>query len=302
MKTTGSAVPCAFLQRAPREVRDRIYGYVFGSDLLHLVPRRRKLGHVRYSLPHGEPFLTLALSHSTISNSLPVGTISYSGQVSYGSQLELFSLPESVACEPNGFESPVDAKSAEKRTVLSNSLGLIKTCRQIYIEAGPILYTHAAFHFSNTDVFGAFVIRARPDRLSSIRRLLLTFANPPHHGMHGLHAPMLWPGRLSQDWPDFWQSVGHRMPGLRGLTLMLYTSGHLELPQQSSNADPDRWPAWMRAMLEVRGLRSCKIFFALPQQLENSIVFVINPDSELEPCRTLLERAMEQPRESTLVM
>lgn len=129
-----------------------------------------------------------------------------------------------------------------------NRICLLKTCRQIYIEALPVLYstnTFGLFGAHNLSVFCDFSRTTRKDRLDSIASIHIKCE------MDGLVSDV-----FLQEWKQTWEILATQMPGLKDLKVHLTK---LYFPQLGLALDED----WVKPMLKVRGLK--KFEFDLAQ-------------------------------------
>lgn len=125
---------CVFLRNLPLEIREEIYKYVVGEDLVHIVRKGRELAHVRCK----------------------------------------FDWPWDVVrkCWCAAAHTCYDEASQLASTANGNA-ALLRTCSQIYIEAVSLIYSNNAFDFDNQDIFLFFSRSVLPQRLAQIRRLKL---------------------------------------------------------------------------------------------------------------------------------
>lgn len=126
--------PCHLLARLPFEIREEIYNYVLGSNLVHIVRKGCYLAHVRcYPL--------------------------------WRSDLVRGCRP--AAARTCHDRAPLLASTA------NGNLALLQTCRQIYIEAVHAMYARNTFDFDHQDLFLLFSRSILPQRLAHIRSLEL---------------------------------------------------------------------------------------------------------------------------------
>lgn len=136
------------------------------------------------------------------------------------------------------------------RTISSANLALLKTCRQIYIEAIDILYTTNTFDINHLSTFISFSQTIRSQRLGAITSLHMYWDLGYNFVRYGSK-------KNYQDWNTFWHVVATQMPGLRDLDICLKRGFQL-LPITPSHYEP-----WVSPMCEVRGLRSVEIEIGL---------------------------------------
>jgi len=133
------------------------------------------------------------------------------------------------------------------RTRSKSKVALLKTCRQIYIEAMEVLYTTNTFGFSfnknNLEPHGYFPSTIRPSRLASITSLRIdcevdTFDSFERESAKG-------------NWQLLWGEIATKMPGLKELTMRLPES-----TRHNSNFRFGLEEEWLKPILEVRGLEN----------------------------------------------
>ena len=126
--------PCHFLAKLPLEIREEIYKYVVGGNLVHIVRKGDKLAHVRCA---------------------------------FDRPWDLFRECRRAAARTCYDDVPTLAFTA------NGNVALLRTCRQIYTEAVNIMYKHNSFDFDHQDLFLFFSRSILPQRLAQIRRLEL---------------------------------------------------------------------------------------------------------------------------------
>lgn len=139
----------------------------------------------------------------------------------------------------------------------SHKIYLLKTCRQIYVEASPVLYstnTFGIFGDHNLPVFCAFSLSIRQDYLVLIRSIRINCqADKYISGVLGRLPPR--DNNFLQDWRQAWEILSTRMPGLKDLKVRLmkiyYPPLDLSLEEE-----------WVKPMLKVRGLRRFELDLA----------------------------------------
>jgi len=124
---------------------------------------------------------------------------------------------------------------------------LLRTCRQIYAEALPMLYSDTIFHTDNLNQFNFFPANTPQKAKSFIRVLHLSWAAdfPP---LRGLEARA--PQRAVDDdatYLCFWRTVASQMSGLQELCMGITYEPWTRKP---GIGDP-----WVGPVKEVRGLK-----------------------------------------------
>lgn len=133
-------------------------------------------------------------------------------------------------------------------------LCLLKTCRQIYIEASPVIYstnTFGIFGAHNLPEFCEFSRKIRKDCLDSITSIYINCQADDYVSstVRVRSSPIERRGNVFlQDWKQTWEILATQMPGLRDLKVRLIRTC---FPQLKLALEED----WVKPMLEVRGLR-----------------------------------------------
>lgn len=120
-------------------------------------------------------------------------------------------------------------------------LSLLKTCRQIYIEAVPVLYSTWKFYLRDMDTLIHLSETLLPQRLATIRTLHITVPVCFNHEPYGT----LESG---------WKIIATKMTGLRdfGVTWLYYVCDNH--PSDLSGWDISRERKYLEPLLEIRGL------------------------------------------------
>lgn len=204
----------------------------------------------------------------------------------------LLQLEGSRTCEYRDFGRPVNTQAVPKEVTLGRRLGPALTCRRMYADVLPFLYSQTTFHFSRPEVFRAFANTVRPELLSFIRCLSLTLEGDPR-----LFDPCFGGSEsVYQHWHGIWETIRNRLTGLRELGLLIYTwntRGNYPI-RPLVEVKGERLPNWISAMLLVRGLTVCEISFA---NYGPRGIHWINQDTELEYYQLSLQEAMKRQRE-----
>ncbi|KAL8802980.1 MAG: hypothetical protein Q9182_003468 [Xanthomendoza sp. 2 TL-2023] len=119
-----------FLTRLPLEIRQEIYNYIVGGNLIHVVRKGQHLAHVRCK---------------------PGWEVDFQRD-----------------CRPHASSTCHSAASSMGFTANGN-IALLRTCRQIYSEAVRIMYARNTFDFDHQDLFLLFSRSLLPQRLMAIR-------------------------------------------------------------------------------------------------------------------------------------
>ena len=191
---------CDLLCRLPPEIRQMIWGYVFGADTLHLVQIKDKVKHVR--CPQPSPSLT---QHRHCCPLTPARWRVYDGRAPGHSDRLLYPhthdlLPENLS---------------------DSGLSLLRTCRAIYAETADLLYRNSTFDVDDLYTFIAFTQNICPRRLRSIRRLTVQWM-PVWQPLSGQdHKESIFAHTHSDAlWAQFWSRVAS-LPALQELRLSI---------------------------------------------------------------------------------
>lgn len=188
---------CDLLQRLPPEIRQMIWGYVFGSEAIHLVNMKDKIRHVRCS-SGSKPSLT---HHRHCCPLTPARWRVYDGRISGHSDSLLY--PHTHKRLPDN---------------LSNSgAALLRTCRAIYAETADMLYQNATFDVDDLYTFIAFAKAVGPYHLAAIRSLTVQWT-PMWQPLTGKdHTSSIYAHTHSDAlWTQFWALVSS-LPSLQSL-------------------------------------------------------------------------------------
>lgn len=180
-----------------------------------------------------------------------------------------------------------------QEVILANSLGLVRACRQIYVETILLLYRETFFHFTHVDILRAFMVTVPSIRMPHVRRLSLTWTIA---GKDTIASMLTWPVEPENDpeWVYLWTTIGKCLIGLHELAVLLYTPMISELkPNHAVHAGREGWLPWMKPMLQVKGLKTCDIQIA---ENRAANIYVVDPESDVEAYRLRLENAMKRPK------
>lgn len=138
------------LTRLPPEIRQEIYKYVVGGNLIHILRKGKHLAHVRCTYDNLTDF--------------------------------------ERGCRPYAACTVYDEIGAIASTSNGN-VALLRTCRAVYAEAVEILYATNIFDFDHQDLFLLFARGVAPQRLGLVRRMHLScrgiFLGLPFKFEHG---------------------------------------------------------------------------------------------------------------------
>lgn len=148
------------------------------------------------------------------------------------------------------------------RPLPSHRLCLLKTSRQIYIEASPVLYgtnTFGIFGAHNLPVFCEFARTIRKECLAAITSIYINcqadgcVSNEWTTSYSAGHAMA-----FLQNWTQAWELISTQMPALKDLKVQLIKTHY---PPLELSLEDD----WVISMLEVQGLRTFE--FDLTQEI-----------------------------------
>ena len=154
------------------------------------------------------------------------------------------------------------------RSVSSADLALTKTCRQIYVEALPILYTSNVFDVNHPSTFRFFTRSILAQRLAAITSMHLCFSlseMKPRYGYKSRPAHLAF----QRDWKKSWHVIAKEMPGLRDLDVVLKNADAAIVPFALDES-------WVAPILQLRGLRHFEIYFAEASDRDAAAAFGLN--------------------------
>jgi len=194
------------LCKIPIEIRREIYGYVLGQQVIHILLVPRRIRHICCTSPTITDFTRDCCPHPGMS---PV--------------------PQHVPIPPSRI-----------------AVAILRTCRQIYTEALPVLYGSNTFDINDLSAFVFLAAAIPPKGLASIRFLhVLWFAEfPPLRGessKSAFEAPF-----DDATFMQFWTVLATRMPALRELRMATHHSiwtGTIDMKDE-----------WVQPIKRVNGL------------------------------------------------
>src|SRR5436190_11735485 len=135
---------------------------------------------------------------------------------------------------------------------LTTHAAILRTCRRIYNEAVPILYSSLIFQVTNFEAWICFSSQVRPQSLISIRHPRASWESLSHQKDGPWHRPLAY-AKYKSTFGDgvyeyFWHLVATKMTGLVDLTLLMHYP--TELLDRSADSD------WHQPLQNVRGLRT----------------------------------------------
>jgi hypothetical protein len=196
-----------FLTKLPLELRQKIYRYALGDHLIHILLTPGRITHIRCTSPT-PPDLERTCCPSVLNH--------------VTTQLTLIPPSEITAL-------------------------LLRTCRQIYTEALPLLYSTNAFDFDDLSTFNIFAATMPRPGLAAIKTL--------HLNWFTTFPPLQSPDTVSLEnaphddgtYLQFWRTVAQHMPALSEL--------HVGIKDTAWVTRFDVGDPWVRPIKEVRGLK-----------------------------------------------
>ncbi|OCK76747.1 hypothetical protein K432DRAFT_385189 [Lepidopterella palustris CBS 459.81] len=168
------------LMRLPLELRESIYRYALGDNIFHIVLKNtRRLGHLRCGNPHCAP------DFPHLSNSC----------------WSVLDRDNVWAPTPGSHSSTTDG----------GIIPLLRTCRQVYSESIPILYSHNTFSINDLDCLRHLKSTILPARFSTIRHLQIvcTLHWPRWDALpQQLIGNPLFPPHDEASWDEAWKIIG----------------------------------------------------------------------------------------------
>lgn len=227
--------------RLPREIREKIYSYLFVNRFI-------------FRIKHSPKDRRLVQSHCLY-------------PPTWHERQHIRTGPERWC----GFHVAMPGKDINP--------ALIKTCRQIYTEVTPLIYSTNTFDIGNLDDLIFLNQTIRSNRMASIRFLRISWSLcflPFCDSLKPTDRP-----HDDETWLRFWNIIATRMIGLTDLDVTLRVCRPYELNLEK---------IWLKPLMDVRGLRH----FIL------EIVYNYNnlhdPEGEVLAFRKEIERAVCQPR------
>ncbi|MCJ1465711.1 hypothetical protein MMC07_004330 [Pseudocyphellaria aurata] len=226
LSTSGNYAPnveCALLSRLPFELRLEIYTYVLGGNLLHIYHVPRRLVHKRcrmQSVENKDWRWNCCRTTRRSSTNPKVREVVYLGPV------------------------------------LSLDIAFLQTCRQIYLEAIPVLYTSNIFDIKHLQTL-IYLSRSVPaQHFATISTLHVGWSVRNHGTSH--------PGQVNgiKDWERFCHVVATKMAGLRHFKVVLIPYGQLSIPDEP-NQD------WIEPLLAIQCLRTFDLLTHVPTRLSH---------------------------------
>ncbi|EOD44975.1 hypothetical protein UCRNP2_8330 [Neofusicoccum parvum UCRNP2] len=196
--------PASPLFRLPAELRLRIFHEVLGGNVLHLLLKPRRVGHVVCNDGDGDA------GRRCIATSMESREhVFFDGYTTRSKTIHKTYDPDSCA-DRKAFA--IAGHSLPQSTL---SISLLLSCRRAYCEAIDILYKDNVFDFNHPQTFVLFAGTILPHRLASIRSLQVLWAHRAGDESY-MSSPREW-------WTQLWADVAtrKRMPELRHVSLCI---------------------------------------------------------------------------------
>ncbi|KAI4153826.1 MAG: hypothetical protein L6R39_001496 [Caloplaca ligustica] len=130
---------------------------------------------------------------------------------------------------------------------------LLRTCRQVYVEAAELLYTRSTFVIKHPHILPRFAQSIPAKRFNSIRHLCVTISLR-RCGPSSAYRP--GPGRYIEEWNHLWETAA----GIQHLQTLELTLRECVF-RHSPDLDYPIYRAVLEPLLKIRGLRSFHIQF-----------------------------------------
>ncbi|KAI2887536.1 hypothetical protein CBS76997_560 [Aspergillus niger] len=279
----------SFFQRLPPEIRLMIYAYVFNDSpnttptpndsttntTIHLVQIRNKIHHVRCTHPSPldkhrqccpQTMARWRTSPTTTTTTIPKPITTTTTTITKGGAV----TSPAKATDTNSSLYPHTHPSLPL-TLSKNTTSPLLTCRAMYLESAPLLYSLTTIDTDDLYTFLSFINTISPHLRKYIKSLTVQYT-PIWQPMAGQEYPFSVYTHTHNDmlWGGFWDAVARKCPGLErvrlGLDLgtvfavnnnigggggMSVTGGNMV----SFGTEEE----WVRPLLRVRGLKSFEL-------------------------------------------
>ncbi|KAF2002458.1 hypothetical protein P154DRAFT_520931 [Amniculicola lignicola CBS 123094] len=231
-KSTSPQSECMFLSKLPAEIRVKIYEYVLGNQVFHIIPslvpsltppRAPTLLSNPLNLPQFKPAdfnFRLDYEPCRSCSSLDDLRVGLEASLAPGPRIREPHAKCAIWVNWDGelyFDAPMRLREQEGRELdgrflrwwcrKDRVLSLVRTGRLVYTEAVHVLYTQNTFSFQNAKTLVQFASTILPERLNSIRSLYIRFTFHP-------------PPKRNED-VDFYRKACTILRGMQGLRKLL---------------------------------------------------------------------------------
>ena len=194
------------LCKLPLEIRRKIYAYALGQQVVHILLVPRRITHISCTSPTATDFTRVCCPDADPSR-----------------------VPRHVPTPPSKI-----------------AVALLRTCRQIYAEALPVLYESNTFDTNDLSAFVFLAAAIPPKGLASIRSLhVLWIADYPPLRFE-ITKPAFTAPLDDATFLNFWTVLATRMPALRELRMATYHS--IWTPTVDVKDE------WVQSVMRVKGL------------------------------------------------
>ncbi|PWY67434.1 hypothetical protein BO83DRAFT_380623 [Aspergillus eucalypticola CBS 122712] len=269
----------SFFQRLPPEIRLMIYAYVFNDSpnthtttttndttntTIHLVQIRNKIHHVRCTHPSPldkhrqccpqtmarwrtspttipKPIITTTTTTTTTTTNPPKGT-NQAKQHDTNSTL----YPHTHPSLPT--------------TLSRNTTSPLLTCRAMYLESAPLLYTLTTIDTDDLYTFLSFINTISPHLRKYIKSLTVQYT-PIWQPMAGQEYPFSVYTHTHNDvlWGGFWDAVARKCPGLERVRLGLDLGTVFAVNNHVGGGGGMSVTGGIWPLLQVRGLKGFEL-------------------------------------------
>ncbi|OJJ74052.1 hypothetical protein ASPBRDRAFT_194940 [Aspergillus brasiliensis CBS 101740] len=281
-----------FFQRLPPEIRLMIYAYVFNDSpntndsnttTIHLVQIRNKIHHVRCTHPSPldkhrqccpQTMARWRTSPTTTTTTIPKPITTTTNKGTKGIR-----STTTKAQDTNSNLYPHTHPSLPP-SLSKNTTSPLLTCRAMYLEAAPLLYSLTTIDTDDLYTFLSFINTISPHLRKYIKSLTVQYT-PIWQPMAGQEYPFSVYTHTHNDmlWGGFWDAVARKCTGLERVRLGLDLGTVFAVNSVINNAlggnangSVDGWSVtggnmvsfgteeeWVKPLLKVRGLKSFEL-------------------------------------------
>ena len=175
---------------------------------------------------------------------------------------------------------------------------LLRTCRQVYIEAVDLLYSGNTFVFNSPAILARFAEAVPPCRLNAIRtlRIFLQYRISPRFPISNVESPLLfYRRRVRQAFHDCWKMIA----GMEHLTTLHVNIGYILLEHGESQSS---FQEMLIPLLDLRGIRRFTFELELFSTLwDGSKILDVQLEDDIKALINLIEKTVRLPRLPTSV-
>lgn len=250
-------------QRLPREIRDLIYGFVFGDFLFTFFPSEDRLGRACYRLSGTSPFVSIR-EEITFRHEYITRAVLHWPSVSYvPAGLDAANAIESTR---RTFLFPVSEVTRERRNPIPHCIAILMACRQTYQEAFALLCKLPVFNFTGLLGIESFLSFVPPRTCAAVKKLSISFPIRCRHLDNG------WYNETGTEWIQMWERIGCDMAGVDDVTLLLYISQQMRCRCWSGEPEEGKLPGWAETMIDKGPrLKRFRVRFAMYGDNDNRL-------------------------------